>query len=291
MTSLRFYLALAITLAAATSLRADELVGPALPPAPIEPVAPLVDVLPTPYGELPIMGTEIPDPNLPLIEGYEPVEMPNWAASPYRRKGWRFGLMPSISDDDDEFWLRVTLGYEYPDGHGKRAEFWMFSDDDLPGPFSDFWTSTFYFDWYKRFFYNEAELLLGGGLALGHQSIELNGDEANRFYGGGGSVVAEGFLPFVDGKRSDFGVIARGRVAALLGGWDRDFSGDEFDDGIMLVEEFIWGLEYRQLFGKNDCRYWYLNVSREIHHFGGGDLPYTSDSFVEGTAMNVGIAW
>jgi hypothetical protein len=280
-----------MTLAAALLLHAAEPVGPELPPAPVQPIAPPDAELPNPYGTLPIMGSEASDPSLPLIEGYEPVEVPNWAASPYRRKGWRFGLMPSISDDEDEFWLRANLGYEYPDGLGKRAELWMFNDDNISGPFSDFWASKFYFDWYKRHFYHGAELLLGGGLALGYQSIELNGDEANRFYGGGGSVVAEGFLPFVDGKRSDFGAIARGRVGALLGGWDRDFSGDDFDDGIMLVEEFFWGLEYRQLFGKNNCRYWYLNVTREIHHFGGGDLPYTSDTLVEGTAMNVGIAW
>jgi hypothetical protein len=199
--------------------------------------------------------------------------------------------MPSISDDDDEFWLRATLGYEHRDGHGKRAELWMFNDDDVGGPFSDFWTSMFYFDWYKRFFYNEAELLLGGGAALGYQSLETNSGAANRFYGAGGSVVAEGFLPFVEGKRSDFGAVARGRVGALLGGWDRDFSGDEFDDGIMLFEEFAWGLEYRQLFGKNNCHYWYLNVMRELHHFGGGDLPYSSDTIIEGTGLNLGIAW
>jgi hypothetical protein len=274
------------------SLYADEPVGPALPPAPIEPVTPLVDELPTPYGELPIMGTEAPDPNMPLIEGYEPVDVPNWAASPYRRTGWRFGFMPGVTDDGNEFTVRATLGYEHADGLGKRAELWLLNDDYGIGfNHVELWASTLYFDYYKRFYYNEAELLLGGGWALGYQNFELDSRPINRFYGGGGSVVAEGFLPFVDGRRSDFGAVVRGRVGALVGYWDQEWGGDAFDDWVMLVEEFAWGLEYRQLFGKNDSHFWYLNVMRQLNHWGGAELPYTSDTIIEGTAMNLGIAW
>src|SRR5262245_60346934 len=138
MSSLRFCIALTMTLVAALSLHAAEPVGPVLPPAPVEAVTPLDTKLPTPYSELQIMGSEAPDTSLPLIGGYEPVEVPNWAISPYRRNGWRFGLMPSISDDEDEFWLRTSLGYEYSDGLGKRAELWMFNEDDIPGPLSEF---------------------------------------------------------------------------------------------------------------------------------------------------------
>jgi hypothetical protein len=291
MTALRLLIAFYVVFAA-PPLRAVEPIGPVMHDASAAPGAPGQDELPTPYGELPLLGTEGPDPNESLIEGYEPIPPPNWAASPYRRTGWRFGFMPGITDDGNEFILRANLGYEHADGLGKRAQLWLFNDDFGIGfNHTELWASTLYFDYYKRFYYNGAELLLGGGWALGHQNFELNGGPTNRFYGGGGSVVADGFLPFVDGKRSDLGAVARGRVGALAGYWDQQWGGDDFDDWFMLVEEFAWGLEYRQLFGKNDSHFWYLNVMRELHHWGGVELPYTSDTIIEGTAMNFGIAW
>jgi hypothetical protein len=243
-----------------------------------------------PIGEeLPPNGYPTPDAQQPLIEGCEPLVMPDWAQSAYRRNGWRFAILNGISDDSDEFLIRGNLGYEHEDGHGKRAELWYFKDEAGASEYS---ASSFYFDYYKRFFYNDAELLLGGGFALGHENLELGSGDCNRFYGGGGSVVLEGFLPFVNGKRADFGAVGRGRVAGLIGRWDQEWGPkDAFDDWAMFVEEFGWGLEYRQQFGKNEGHFWYLTLMRELQHRSGADFPLGTDAMIETTAFKFGVTW
>jgi hypothetical protein len=252
------------------------------------------DSLPSPYSELPFAEGEeqVLDPNQPLeplIEGYEPVGTPDWARSPYRHSGWRFGLMPTISSDGgDEFALRANLGYEHPDGSGKRAEF-FFYDEEMGPKFDrfDFRATTLYLDYYKRLFYHDAELVLGGGVALGH----LDFDSA-RFYGGGGSLVTEGFLPFLSGKRSDLGAVGKGRVGTLLGAWENDTFNTALDDNwALLVEEFSWGLEFRRRYARDDGGYWYINVVREHRLWDGVDLSTSSDLIIQGTAINFGTAW
>jgi hypothetical protein len=261
-----------------------------------------------PYSELPIEGelpaplsehSEIPDfepvpySEQTLIEGYEPVGTPDWSYSPYRRNGWRGGLTPFFSDDDDEFAMSAFVGYENLDGIGQRAEWWYFEEDN-DEPFTiDFRATTLYFDYYKRHYYHRAELLLGAGPALGHQQLRhWSWGRENQFYGGGGSAVAEGFLPFWSGKKWDLGAIGQARVAALIGGGDDEFdTGSDGADWMRFVEEFGWGLEFRQRFGKNDSKSWYYNVQREVQLWGDADLPYRSNLIIQGTAVNVGVAW
>jgi hypothetical protein len=247
-------------------------------------------VLPSPYSGLPLDDSaQAPVVDQPLIEGYEPIGTPEWTSSPYRHSGWRFGLMPSISsDEDDEFWLRANLGYEHPDGVGNRAEFWLYNDEFNAG-FGrvDFWASTLYLDHYKRFYYHDAELVLGGGLAVGHLAFD-----STKFYGGGGSLVAEGFLPFFNGKRSDLGLVGKGRVAGLFGGWDKGSINTSLDDDwALLVEEFSWGLEFRRQLVKENGGYWFINLMREHRLWDEADLSASRDILIQGTVLNFGAAW
>jgi hypothetical protein len=247
------------------------------------------DELPSPYSELPLMGGgQVLDPNQTLIEGYEPIGTPDWTKSPYRQSGWRFGFISSIPDGDEEFAIRAHLGYEHPDGVGKRGEFWLY-EEEFGVPFGrvDFLASTFYFDYYKRFYYHEAELLLGGGFAVGHLAFD-----STRFYGGGGSLVAEGFLPFHSGKKSDFGAVGKGRLAGLIGDWDKGSVGTRLDDEwAMLVEEFSWGLEFRRRVGNEMGRFWYVNLMREHRIWSEAELATSSDVLIESTVLNFGMAW
>jgi hypothetical protein len=275
----------------AAPILADELQTPLMMDGAQPAASSAYDTLPI-SEELPLGGDPSTTAHQPLIEGYEPVGIPDWTRSPYRRSGWRFGIMPGISDDSDELIVRGNLGYENEDGTGKRAELWFYKDGIGYGFNSlDYLATTFYFDWYKRFFYHEAELLIGGGLALGHENFEL-GNRSNRFYGGGGGAVVEGFLPFLDGKRWDLGAVGRARVAGLVGTWDQEWgSRNEFDEWGMFVEEFGWGLEYRQQFGKNDGHFWYMNLMRELYHWSGADWPIDTDVLIEAVAFKFGVTW
>jgi hypothetical protein len=124
-------------------------------------------------------------------------------------------------------------------------------------------------------------------LALGHLEVD-----SARFYGGGGSAVAEGFLPFLNGKRSALGAVGKGRVAALLGDWDGHSSDTRLDDDwALLVEEFSWGLEFRRRFGKEEGSYWYINLMREHRLWDDVDLSTSRDILIQSTVINFGTAW
>ena len=71
--------------------------------------------------------------------------------------------------------------------------------------------STFYWDFYKRFFIDDAELVLGGGVAGARFADKLDHFSNKANYSGGGiSVFGEGFYPLVRFKSTDIGFVVRG---------------------------------------------------------------------------------
>jgi hypothetical protein len=176
-----------------------------------------------------------------------------------------------------------------------RLQFWGFGQEaDTPVGDVDLGASTFYWDFYKRFFVQEAELVFGGGLAGSHLEYEVNAlnDDAN-YSGGGISVFGEGFYPFWRFQKTDVGSIARLRLALLSGRWRDDgtpFINDTNHD-VMTILELAWGLEIRRRFGQHHDKYWYFDIVPEFQRWESASLPDAFDPGFQGTNFTFGLAW
>ena len=186
-----------------------------------------------PVSPSPMNGMLIQDFNQPPATCVVPMEEPTWCNSPYRNSAWRVGIdfIPTVSDVSDTAFgewddnggglaLRLSLGYEGDDGFGTRLQFWDFGQEADTNTFVadqvDLTASTFYWDFYKRFFIQDAELVFGGGLAGGRFEYELKpSHEKMEFSGGGLSMFAEGFSPFWRFEKTDIGSIGRARLASF----------------------------------------------------------------------------
>jgi hypothetical protein len=243
----------------------------------------------------------------PVAEHSEPICEPPWDVSPYRSSAWRFGidLIPTIShvseegfggwSDNGSLALRLNLGYEGFDGIGTRVQFWGFDDrqNTMAGDV-ELGASTFYWDFYKRFYIENAELVLGGGLAGAGLEYDLKslGDRA-RLSSGGLSIFGEGFYPLLRFSKMDVGSIGRARVALLSGQW-RDHGTpfvSDTDHDRMTTIELAWGLEFRRRFGRREDKYWYIDIVPEIQRWESASLPSAYDPGFEGTSINFGLAW
>jgi hypothetical protein len=243
----------------------------------------------------------------PVQEHAEPIGEPPWDVSPYRSSAWRFeiDLIPTIShvsedgfgqwSDNGSLALRLGLGYEGCDGIGTRVQFWGFDDrqNTMAGDV-ELGASTFYWDFYKRFYIENAELVLGGGLAGAGLEYDLKslGDRA-RLSSGGLSIFGEGFYPLLRFAKMDVGSIFRGRFALLSGQWRDDgtpFISDT-DHDMMTIIEMGWGLELRRRFGRLEDKYWYIDIVPEFQRWESASLPGAFDPGFEGTSINFGLAW
>jgi hypothetical protein len=243
----------------------------------------------------------------PVQEHTDPIGEPPWGESPYRSSAWRFGidLIPTVSDvseegfgrwsDNGSLALRIYLGYEGCDGFGTRVQFWGFDNEQntLAGNV-ELSASTFYWDFYKRFYVDKAELVLGGGLAGAGMEYDLKDlHERARLSSGGISIFGEGFYPFLRFEKMDIGSIGRARFALLSGEWNdhgTPFVGDTNHD-MMTIIELAWGLEFRRRFGVHGDKYWYIDIVPEIQRWESASLPNVFDPGFEGTAINFGLAW
>ena len=197
---------------------------------------------------------------------------------------WRveLDLIPTVShvseagfgmwSDNGSLALRLGLGYEGCDGIGTRLQFWGFNDrqNTLAGDV-ELNASTFYWDLYKRIYIENAELVLGGGIAGAGLEYDLQSmHERARLSSGGLSVFGEGFYPFLQFAKMDVGSIGRARFSLLSGDW-RDhgtpFISDTNHD-MMTIVELAFGLEFRRRFGKLEDKYWYLDIVPEFQRLG-----------------------
>jgi hypothetical protein len=243
----------------------------------------------------------------PVQEHCEPTGEPPWDVSPYRSSAWRFAidLIPTIShvseegfggwSNDGSLALRLDLGYEGFDGIGTRVQFWGFDhrQNTMAGDV-ELGASTFYWDFYKRFYIENAELVLGGGLAGAGLEYDLKslGDRA-RLSSGGLSIFGEAFYPLLRFSKMDVGSIGRARVALLSGQW-RDHGTpfvSDTDHDRMTIIELAWGLEFRRRFGRREDKYWYIDIVPEFQRWESASLPGAFDPGFEGTSINFGLAW
>jgi hypothetical protein len=243
----------------------------------------------------------------PVPEHSEPIGEPPWGKSPYRSSAWRLGidLIPTVShvseggfgkwSNNGSFALRLNLGYEGCDGFGTRVQFWGFDErqNTLAGDV-ELSASTFYWDVYKRFYIENAELVLGGGLAGAGLEYDLKDlHERAQLSSGGLSIFGEGFYPFLRFAKMDVGSIGRARFALLSGQWDdhgTPFIGDTNQD-MMTIIELAWGLEFRHRFGRLEDKYWYIDIVPEMQRWESASLPGVFDPGFEGTSINFGLAW
>jgi hypothetical protein len=242
------------------------------------------------------------------LPGYPtPIGEPPWCDSPYRSSAWRleFAFVPTIShvselafgdwSDSGSVALRLNLGYEGCESVGTRLQFWGFDDEQttLAGRV-DLTASTFYWDFYKRFFIQDAELVLGAGLAGAGLQYDLKTlHERATLSAGGISVFGEGFYPLWRFKKTDVGSIGRARLTLLSGQWEDRGTPfvDDTDHDLTTIIELAWGLEIRRRFGLHEDKYWYIDIVPEFQRWESASLPDEFDPGFQGTAINFGLAW
>ena len=184
---------------------------------------------------------------------------------------------------------RGEFAFERLDGFGVRGVIWSFDrrfrlepDDRLEAR-----VASYYFDGYQRLVSEKGELLLGGGLAFGSLKIDSPYvDSPRRFNGIGGSLVAEGFYPFLRFEKTDVGLTGRARLA-VLGPTEDNFG----DSEAMLVDELGVGVELRRRWGKCQDKMWFVRVSREWQHWSDLDSPFSADQSLDGMSYLLGFAW
>lgn len=230
-----------------------------------------------------------------------------WCKSPYADSAWRiaFDLIPTtshVSEQSFGAWdksaglaLRLGLGYEGDDGFGTRLQVWGFGaeaetrDGDI-----ELDASTFYWDFYKRFFVQDAEIMLGGGAAGSYLNFDVKDFDARAHLNSGGiTMFAEGFYPLWKLDRTDIGTIGRGRIALLSGEWrdhDSPFVNDVGHD-TMQITELGWGIEIRRRFGRMQDKYCYFDFIPEFQRWESSSLPDIVDPGFEGTNISFGLAW
>jgi hypothetical protein len=243
----------------------------------------------------------------PIQDHADPIGEPPWCTSPYRSSAWRFGidLIPTVSHVSENGFgkwsgngslaLRLSLGYEGGDGFGTRVQLWGFDDrqNTLVGDV-ELAAATFYWDFYKRFYIENAELVLGGGLAGAGLEYDVKSlDQRAELSSGGLSIFGEGFYPFLRFAKMDVGSIGRARFALLSGEWDdhgTPFMRDT-DHDVTTIIELAWGLEFRRRFGRLQDKYWYIDIVPEFQRWESASLSGVFDPAFQGTAINFGLAW
>ena len=243
----------------------------------------------------------------PIPDDPESCAEPVWDAGVYRSSAWRveLGLIPTVSHvseqgfgawaDNGSLALRLGLGYEGVDGVGTRLQFWGFSDrqNTLMGDV-ELSASTFYWDLYKRIYIENAELVLGGGLAGASLEYDLQSmHDRAELDSGGLSVFGEGFYPLLRFVKMDVGSVGRARFALLSGEW-RDHGTplvNNTNHDMLTIVELAWGLEIRRRFGKLEDKYWYIDIVPEFQRWESASLSGVYDPGFQGTAINFGLAW
>jgi hypothetical protein len=195
--------------------------------------------------------------------------------------------------------LRLSLGFEDDTGYGTRVRLWAFGQEiKTLATKVDLSASTFHWDFYRRLYIEDSELVFGGGPAGGHLEFDFPRlDEHARFNGGGLDVFGEGYFPIAHFKKTDIATIARARLSLLQGEW-RD-SGTPFvfvpdtDHDTMTIVDIAWGLELRRRFGRSEDKYWLIRLLPEFQRWESAWLGEFADSSLSlvGTNFSLGLGW
>jgi hypothetical protein len=252
----------------------------------LPPLEPGVDPMQLELVEPAIHPPFIPPVDEVLVYGPQPIRYPatewwieiDFIPTTSHLSHGKFGVWT----DDPVLATRVRFRDEDESGFGLRGQSWT-TGQKLRTFFDTFETnaSTHYFDAYKRLIFDDAELLVGGGLAVAYLKFHRE-----RYFGIGASVAADGFYPFMRFATSDIGIVGRARFA-LVTSWDDDV----FHDYTVMIDELGWGLEFRRRFGAHQDNFWFIDVMREVHHWTSMSDPFAADEVFQGVAFNFGAAW
>jgi hypothetical protein len=287
----------------ATSIHEQRFAQLELPPPAQAPVSGPVFMAPSAYGPDAVIVTAPPQPA--AAAGEDPI-CPDLT---YRTSAWNFALdlIPTRSHfTEDEFggWpedsnlgVRFELGYEDARGVGMRARLWVFAQDvSTPAIPFDFGAGTLSWDFYKRLFIDDSELVVGGGPVAGVMLFDFSLlDEETQFSGGGVTVFAEGFVPTLRFKKTDIGMVFRARLSLLEGEWDETVVPFimETEHETFEVWEAAWGLELRHRFGWRQDKHFYVRLVPEFQRWDSSWLGAFTGSAVAfvGTDITLGLAW
>ncbi len=228
---------------------------------------------------------------------------------PWCRSGWKlglelYGLQSNITDnafgpwpDDGGGAAEISLGYEWLSGFGIRANWWSFFEDaNVQGPDVELSMGTFQLDFYKAIVAGHSELLIGAGPAGGVLKFRIPSlNDRTEFRGGGASVFAEGYYPFLRRPLWELAFVGASRMTLLTGDW-RDSGGgivDDTDGDSMSIWEIGFGLEFRHRFGKCYDNFWFLQAMPEhqvwTSEWMGDELG--SSVALSGLNLNLGFSW
>ena len=211
---------------------------------------------------------------------------------------------------------RLGVGYEWANGFGIRAQAWSFGDESTPAfPDVEVSAGSVSLDFYKRFYLDSAEFVLGAGPRLAHLEVtrpnyysswylvdtydyDYGGYYYNEghyeFDGGGLGVFGEWYQPLVAGGKNELAFTSRARMS-LIAGKLKDASYyyvQENDDTIAILEAAI-GLEYRRRFSRANNRYWLVRVEPEFQRWDStwfDSFAASSLGFL-GVRIGAGVAW
>lgn len=199
----------------------------------------------------------------------------------------------ALDDDDDAVAPRLSLGWESPRGLGLRSRFWWLNEhaeivSDLPLPPDEhvkLQSYRFDFDAYRRFTFDGSSIALGGGLSVARMGWELD-PIVVRDAGAGVSFFAEGRHELYRTPVSQFGLIARGRWASLIGEWrDRDSPGRDHGDSTMEILEAGFGWDWVRNFRRCDFVYQHIMEAQTWQSTLTGDVGFF------GQSVSVGLRW
>ena len=134
------------------------------------------------------------------------------------------------------------------------------------GPDVELTMGTFQLDFYKAIVAGHSELLIGAGPAGGRLKFRIpSQSERTEFRGGGATVFAEGYHPFIRRPLWELAFVGATRMTLLTGDW-RDNGGGivaDTDGDSMSIWEIGFGIEYRHRFGQCCDNYWFVQAMPE----------------------------
>jgi hypothetical protein len=228
----------------------------------------------------------------------------------YRSRAWRaeIGIVPGgklhVTDGfanwphDPIYGTRFTAGYETDHGWGTRfrlsvlGQTWRMTGS---GAIIDITASSGSVDFYKRFFLESTEVVLGTGIGTGELTLRVE-DRESDFSSGGATAFTELWHPMLRFRRWDIGFAARARLTITTGSWEETMGGgtiDETDHDTMTNSEIAWGLEARRRFGALQDHYWYFMLLAETQSYQSPWLTANTGSAATFSGLNltVGIAY
>lgn len=199
------------------------------------------------------------------------------------------------NDQDGSVAVRPYLGWESSSGVGIRGRWWFFRvGEDIeffstPGISDavDVAAGNFDLDFYRRFFYDRTNFLLGAGTKVATISFDYESIGKDRLVGGGVSVFAEGHHPLYRGPKMECAFVGYGRFGLLTGRVERrdwPVQWDEADTNMAITEVGL-GLELKRKLRRSE---FVFQIVSEVQRW---ETNMTSDLAFDALGLRFGGQW